>query len=1149
MRRRKLTILTILSVSVLTLATVLNISTSHSFGVPATGCEHKHVNHYEKRENDFIHNGISEYWCCCDCHKSFKNSELTEVFENTPDPTSSEDSRFIPALGYSASINPSNGTVSTEAKPSSSAFDKVYEYNGTCNSLIKENVFIGNAKKITFDIKATVWFVTTDWGEGHTFDPNIWHTFELTKNYDSTWNISAGKYEQSLTVRRSNIEGYNLKAILDFASDEANILITNLRYIRDKDELIASSLINGASDVSSTVGAPVGFSKVYMKGGYQNDDQGKTFLEKVDIHQYKNVSFAMLTKNRNFYNKDYSVGLSTDKWYLVNITQNSDGTYTNEVRDSSNLYKFGYANINSFTETLKYYNSGGDLNMEIYVTDLYGVLRNDMPTPSGTVIDACAISGNNAPIKESNLLAPVGFSSVHEISQTEYLHGMFFSATPLTNYEIVKFAIKTIGYFAFRSWENSDGSHEWLFFTLKNNHDETFNLTVKTANNRVVETQNNMQSYKGSDPGSYTNYALNSIFYGVPEKVNYPSKQIDPNYDLIIYATEMRAYKEEIVTSPIINPSKTGKNVDNSYKLIYEDNGDKNIKKVADDIQYIFGKATSWNIYLVPKASATESFSGSSKVISIGNTSFYKGSGVSFENPNADSYMVKTVGNSILINATYTNGFIPASYYFLEKTVGFKTYSIGDDVYYDSLTSIPLLSFNSQITPTISMRDIVTHSDNMAGGEKNALGFTFDCNDPYTLTSDPHSLTNQFLNYDKYKTSHPNWYCDSTHDQLCYSAHGIASEYTAMKNQLVEEIKPLIINNFTSDPSQTMAYVYLCISDNWNYCNCNACQAEFATYGSYAGQQMHFVSEIADMIESWMSTNYPGRVIKFPMLSYQQCQDPGIVSGYTLNKNVIIYFAPVKADFSIGFSSTENTEYYNQLVGWSNLLHNNGLYDNLWVWAYSTPANCYLLPSSDFDIVSSQYKTFASFGVRRVMVESIYSTHTSAFEDLNVYLKGRLMLWADYDFDELVTDFMAHYYDSAATNIKKYYDLLTGVIKTNKVKGSIWDTADNKDYWSVDNLKTMLTYLSDALTDADSISDADRKTLVKGRINRERCSVLYMILSYYPKAYKWSKTELTSFIDDFETYTTQFGITKVSYKETTATRIESFRKSIKYLVS
>ena len=117
------------------------------------------------------------------------------------------------------------------------------------------------------------------------------------------------------------------------------------------------------------------------------------------------------------------------------------------------------------------------------------------------------------------------------------IHGMNYSAVDLRGYSEIHFAFRSSYGFTFNN-EQSSYDRDWMYFSLTQNDDETWNLTATKADGTVIATQNNLLANKAGLGASYTPYALNAILFGIPSGI-YPLKSSSVG-ELTIWATEIR---------------------------------------------------------------------------------------------------------------------------------------------------------------------------------------------------------------------------------------------------------------------------------------------------------------------------------------------------------------------------------------------------------------------------------------------------------------------------------------------------------------------------------------------------------------------------------------------------------------------------------
>lgn len=270
-------------------------------------CEHESVNHYSEVEPTLYKSGVSEYWVCCECHKSFKDAGLTEVFENTSgNPTDPTDGRYLAPLGEATekafigdSFYNAGVSVSAEAAPAGYAFTTVYEIaNINIRNIFDNFAVVDGFSRISFGLKtASKWFsIRGDWA----WSGNSWKIFELVKNNDGKWDIYGATAGNALALKHSNIDNRILSAnssanadsILALAAENDTCYVTNLRVMYDGGFSTIESAHVGASASISSEPAPTGYSftKVYELTG---SNINQIIDSSANVDGISMVSFAM----------------------------------------------------------------------------------------------------------------------------------------------------------------------------------------------------------------------------------------------------------------------------------------------------------------------------------------------------------------------------------------------------------------------------------------------------------------------------------------------------------------------------------------------------------------------------------------------------------------------------------------------------------------------------------------------------------------------------------------------------------------------------------------------------------------------------------------------------------------------------------------
>ena len=888
--------------------------------------------------------------------------------------------------------------------------------------------------------------------------------------------------------------------------------------------------IGNLSHATNYVGTLDGyaFDGYYSYSGYA---QG-ILSENINISRYQKVTFAFKSESLWFIVQDpsWTNSLPYGRWYQIVLDQSSPNTWDISViklEDGTVSRSTSYSGSD-----LKTIVGLGSDTGNFYITNVMAYYKQT--ELMGTKVDECVYSANGIQTYDTYELVPSGFEQVHvtssKTSDGSFFSGEYYSAFDLSSYSKVKFALKTMGYFLCNHLWNSYvcGTSDWLIFELTKTGAYTWDLVVTNFKGETYYTEEGLSGDMGANLGVYTSNSLNAILYGKPSGFYAAKKN---GVDLKVYATEVRAYSS--IT------------LDNNYKIIYQGD-DRNAWKASQDLFDRIGRVSSWSIYLVPQEAASEVYSSSSKIISIGDTNYARTAGVTADsNMGPDGYAIVSKGKSIIVVGNSSRAMMPAIRMLLEKAFDFDCFAHSSTdmvTTYKTTSTIEIEPLSIYRRSSIGIRQITADDDTLSGGYRLSLGYSYDNNGGGHVTSDVHTLSSQFLSYDTFNSSHYRWFRKSGSDiQLCYSARGNSSEYNAMKQQLVSEITPLI-ENFEGKT----VYVDLSIRDNWYQCNCSSCQNEIAHYDSYGAQILHFVSEVADLVDAWVEANTINKTVRYLTLAYQQAQEPPTTLDYTLNPHVITYFASPKADFSLPYNQGDNKQYYDQLVGWSNLYNSLGYNDNLWFWVYGNQTQCYMYPYNDFEMTQPLIQLLSNLGVSSVHMETPFVTRTPCFEDLNIYVKGKLLNDCNIDYDATVDKFMEYYYGPAASNMKLYYEQIKGVIQAN-VDGTIFGEANKKEYWTIATVTSMISKLDSCLQDVSSIEDQDTREAYSERIHRERITPIFILLEHYVNSHTYSKSQMTDYLNEFKTYTTKYGITYFNHNTSLSGRITSFTNAVNAL--
>lgn len=565
------------------------------------------------------------------------------------------------------------------------------------------------------------------------------------------------------------------------------------------------------------------------------------------------------------------------------------------------------------------------------------------------------------------------------------------------------------------------------------------------------------------------------------------------------------------------------------YTIVIPAEADANISSAARELSEFLFSSSGVKLAIVKD----ESMLSTDKFISLGNTKMFESSGIKLTDETGKTgYILKRVGNSLYINANQTFGVINGVYDMLSYTVDYDCYA-SDEWYVKEMSVVPLLDFNEKFKPNV---DIRTH--NLKEIREDSIyrqRMRLQDSTGAWLAKGHTTITN-YLPLEEYQKDHPEWYGTTGGKQICF-ASGLDEngDKYGMRAELVKAMKKLI-----EPQSATRNNIQIGIEDNWVQCECNLCVAAKEKYGNYAGLQLEFTNQVAEEIDEWLKEVQPDRKINYSFFAYQQCQDAPakldeatgkyvpISKYFRVRENVSVFFCPISTDFSKPLTKEYNEANYTLLKKWSDLFMGIDRMENIMIWTYSLAAFSYFIPLDSFGSVGETYRIYSEMGVFDVYDQASGDSNTAAFQALKVYTQTKMMYDTSYEYNELVDDFIKHYYGQAAEELKEFYDFIRSYYQyleeSQGISGYIFFKYTQQDLWPSSILDKMISILDRALEKIQPLKTADpaRFEVLNDRIRRERLFPVFLEFTFYMGELSQEKKE--EYYYDMERLTTKFGI-------------------------
>lgn len=563
------------------------------------------------------------------------------------------------------------------------------------------------------------------------------------------------------------------------------------------------------------------------------------------------------------------------------------------------------------------------------------------------------------------------------------------------------------------------------------------------------------------------------------------------------------------------------------YLIVLPENPSSTLSFAGDELTNLIKKSTGASL----SSLTSSSLPSSRHFISLGAT----GLSNEFEKKANESslgssgYYIKTDNDNLYIigsSSSRDEGVLNGVYDFLSDAISYRAYS-GDELEYDLKQDIPLYSYDAIKKPTFDMRSIGYRSLMNDESYRRRMGVIDQYSDErWGLYG--HSLASALAPVSSLYEEHPTWFTSkSLKDcQLNYLAGDELESYVAKSLISIIQSKP------------NAEYFMLGQEDNNNFPSGEAVSKALTDWaGSMAGLQIAFCNNVIKKVEAWREANAPKRTITYVCFAYMATltapvkkDEAGKYVPYSdkviPDSKLSIYFTPIGADFSKPLTDSVNLGVYQDLQGYKAVAEGQ-----IMVYIYDINFSNYLLNFNNVGLVASFYKAFADNGVYYLYTQGPLDTVTPGLEQMRIYVESRLMYDVSLSYDELVKDFMTHYFKEAGSALYDYYSITFDryavyCTETGVSYGSIYSSINDSKLWTEGVVDAMDRSIMEARKAILPLLTTDKELYdtLYSRIEKEYISVLYLELSHYT-AY-CSSEEIASKKKEFFDSARSFHITR-----------------------
>jgi len=490
-------------------------------------------------------------------------------------------------------------------------------------------------------------------------------------------------------------------------------------------------------------------------------------------------------------------------------------------------------------------------------------------------------------------------------------------------------------------------------------------------------------------------------------------------------------------------------------------------------------------------------------VVGGGEAALALGVDVCAENLGDEGFVIKTVGESVVIAGGTKRGTLYGVYTFLEK-LGCRWFS-------SKVSHIPTRStlkfpcMDERQVPVLEYRESYWNADSRDGdwsARNKNNGNSMMCNEKQGGNISYFPFVHTFeslLPVDEYFAEHPEYYSlvngerygEKEHTQLCLTNPEVQQIAIAKVRQWIEEHPKASIISVSQN-------------DWYNYCECDNCRAIDEAEGSHAGTLIYFVNIIAEAIEK----DYPHIVID--TLAYQYTRPAP--RSIRPRPNVCVRLCSIECCFAHPLAECDEICSFADKVHGDSFQHDlkewAKVCDRLYVWDYVVNFSHYFMPFPNFHVLKDNIQFFIDNNVKGIFEEGATAACGKCeLAELRSYVLTKLMWDPSLDTDQLVEEFMVGYFGQAAQPLMDYFRLIHNSVKANPdIHFGIYDPPH------IDYLTPILPQCKDLFDKAEALADNDE---ILERVEIARLPIRYFEIMMQPVETEGRPAAIEQLFSDF----------------------------------
>ena len=593
------------------------------------------------------------------------------------------------------------------------------------------------------------------------------------------------------------------------------------------------------------------------------------------------------------------------------------------------------------------------------------------------------------------------------------------------------------------------------------------------------------------------------------------------------------------------------RNGKSDYTIVFPENFTESEEYAGEELAAYIYQSTSCRIPTVRDGG--RNFNEGTKILSVGNTSVLRESGVVIDPKalNTDGFVVKRLGNTVIMAGGSDNGTVYAVYEFLRQNFGYEFYAI-NETYCERKTDVKLKDLD--ITEIPDFRERTSYYRVVTDSKSGNLRLRVGKGDEWGLFA--HSAFT-LIPPETYKNEHRDWFSGWEHPEAFNEEKEM--QLCLTNEEMRKELVKNLIKIIEANPDKK--YFMVGQMDKPYFCQCSRCKPSNEKYTN-TGTMMRFINAVARDVKEWQERENIDREIYVATFAYHETKyapvnydkatdtftptDPSVVA----DDNVLVQFAPLEACFSHSLMADCNAVFRDAIRGWKVVCK------NMAIWSYCAFFSNYLVNLNNWSSIQENYKIFKDMNAMIVFDQGAGETQSTPFEALRVYISSKLLWDVNENVNRLTADFMKHYYKEAEAEMTEYYMLTREHYASleadyaDEGKGdfcchvsTMYDSTflTSRTFPRVLLLK-MLEILDAAEAKVNALPVSEYKEELRRRVIAEKLSPMALLLTLHDGAY--SKGQLETMIDEFEEIAGEVGLVHWSEAKRLGTMIAELKERL-----